>query len=393
MTFSETLYFDHQASTPVDKRVFKEMLPFFTEFSGNPHSSDHSIGWEMSEIVNHAKRSVARLIGADDDEIIFTSGATKSNNLAILGIGRRSARGDRRRVLVSAIEHKCVLSAARVLAEQFGFIVELLPVDYTGRVSVSDLENMLDEDVLLVSVMAVNNEIGTIQDIAQLAAAAHKAGAIFHCDAAQAPVAMDVQKLATTADLVSLSAHKMYGPQGVGALFVRRELHCRIEPLMYGGGQQDGLRSGTLPVALCVGMGAAADMLNDADFSSRRCALHKHTATFITQVCTLPSEITLNGPQISERHAGNANLCFHGYSALDILQILQPRLAASTGSACTTGNPETSHVLRAIGLRSEEADASIRFSLGLDTTIADIDEAVELIGGAMRRLSNLAHSA
>ena len=187
MSFSETLYFDHQASTPVDRRVFQKMSPFFAEMAGNPHSSDHALGWKMSAVVETARTSVAGLIGAEPDEIIFTSGASESNNLAILGLGRRAAGRTRQRILVSAIEHKCVLAAARALADQCGFTVEVLPVDSAGRVSVAALEGRLADDVLLVSVMAVNNEIGTIQDIRGLAAAAHKVGAVFHCDAAQAP--------------------------------------------------------------------------------------------------------------------------------------------------------------------------------------------------------------
>ena len=391
MTFSETLYFDHQATTPVDERVFQKMLLIFAETSGNPHSSDHSVGWKMSQIVTQAKASVANLIGAATDEIIFTSGATESNNLAIQGIGRRATDGKRRRILVSAIEHKCVLESARALAEQHGFSLEMLPVDRTGQVSVTSLEDVLSDDVLLVSVMAVNNEIGTIQDILRLAATAHQAGALFHCDAAQAPIAMDIGQLAALVDSLSLSAHKMYGPQGIGALYVRRDLHSQIEPLIYGGGQQDGLRSGTLPVALCAGMGVAADILDDAN--QQRQLLRQLTEHFIEKVCALPWEITVNGPDLSDRHPGNANVCFHGFSAHDILQTLQPHLAASTGSACMTGIPEPSYVLRAIGLSRDEADASVRFSLGFDSTKNDIDRAVALIGDAMNRLSHVARSA
>ena len=255
------------------------------------------------------------------------------------------------------------------------------------------LESCLNDDVLLVSVMAVNNEIGTIQDIPRLAAAAHKAGAIFHCDAAQAPIAMDIRQLASAADLISLSAHKMYGPQGIGALYVRRDLHERIEPLIYGGGQQDGLRSGTLPVALCVGMGAATEILSATDAQQERETLRDRTASFIEKVCALPWEITVNGPALSERHPGNANIAFYGFSAHDILQTLQPWLAASTGSACTTGMPEPSHVLRAIGLSGDSAEASIRFSLGATTTEEEIERAVSLIHAALQQLSEVVRSA
>ena len=393
MTFSKPLYFDHQATTPVDKRVLEKMLPFLTESCGNPHSTDHSVGWKMSQVVEDAQINIARLIGGDPDEIIFTSGATESNNLALLGLGRHETGGNRRRILVSAIEHKCILTIARILAEQYGYTIDLLPVDNEGRVSVSDLENKLDDDVLFVSVMAVNNEIGTIQDIPALSATAKEAGAIFHCDAAQAPIAMDLRNYADSVDLISLSGHKMLAPQGIGALYIRRDLQARIEPLLYGGGQQNGLRSGTLPVALCAGMGAAAEILSAKETETVRENLQRLTNSFIAQLYDLPWNFSLNGPADVERHPGNTNICFHGFSAHDILQVLQPHLAASTGSACTTGIPEPSHVLKAIGLRGDDAEASIRFSLGFHTTDEDIAQAVGLIGNALERLSKTACSA
>jgi len=393
MIFSKPLYFDHQATTPVDKRVFEKMLPFLTESCGNPHSTDHSVGWKMSQVIEDAQINIARLIGADPDEIIFTSGATESNNLALLGLGRHETGGNRRRILVSAIEHKCILTIARILAEQYGYMIDLLPVDDEGRLSVSNLENKLDDDVLFVSVMAVNNEIGTIQNIPALSAAAKEAGAIFHCDAAQAPIAINLQNYADTVDLISLSGHKMLAPQGIGALYIRRDLQTRIEPLLYGGGQQNGLRSGTLPVALCAGMGAAADILSAQETGTARENLRRIRNSFIAQLHDLPWNISLNGPTDIARHPGNANMCFHGFSAHDILQVLQPHLAASTGSACTTGIPEPSHVLKAIGLSGVDAEASIRFSLGFHTTDKDIAQAVGLIGNALERLSEVARSA
>lgn len=340
----------------------------------------------MSQVIEDAKTNIARLIGADPDEIIFTSGATESNNLALLGLGRHQTGGNRRRILVSAIEHKCILTIARILAEQYGYTIDLLPVDNKGRVSVSDLENKLDDDVLFVSVMAVNNEIGTVQDIPTLSATAKSAGAMFHCDAAQAPIAINLQNYADTVDLISLSGHKMLAPQGIGALYIRRDLQTRIEPLLYGGGQQNGLRSGTLPVVLCAGMGAAADILSTQETKTTRENLRRLRNSFIAQLRELPWNISLNGSADIERHPGNANMCFHGFSAHDILQVLQPHLAASTGSACTTGIPESSHVLKAIGLSGGDAEASIRFSLGFDTINEDVTRAVGLIGNALERL-------
>ena len=387
MKMGKIIYLDHQATTPVDTRVLAAMNPYFVESFGNPHSSDHSLGWESANAVEKAAASVARLVGADADEIILTSGATESNNLALLGLGRRAAEGRRRRILVSAIEHKCVLASARVLQDQLGFTVELLPVDSEGFVKVAALEEALDDDVLAVSVMAVNNEIGTIQDIGRISELVRSHGAVFHCDAAQAPLAMNMEAMASQADMLSLSAHKMYGPKGIGAIYIARELQGQIEPLIYGGGQQNGLRSGTVPVPLCVGMGAAADIFAAADAEEKRAQLCRRRDTFIAMLMRLPWPIALNGPQGQARHPGNANIRFADFSAYDILSALQPHLAASTGSACTSGIPEPSHVLRAIGLGGEEAESSIRFSLGFGTTNADLEEAVRLIAETLTRLA------
>lgn len=387
MTFSNTLNFDHQATTPVNEQVLNEMLPYFTEKTGNPHSSDHIIGWQSSSAVEEAAQKIALMIGADKDEIVFTSGASEANNLALLGLAKRALHGPRKRILVSAIEHKCVLEVSRVLAEQFGYGIEYIPVDKEGRVQLAALTALLDETVLAVSVMAVNNEIGTIQDIAAISLAAENAGAIFHCDAAQAPVAMDIGNLARHADLLSLSAHKMYGPQGIGALFVRGELHNQIEPLIYGGGQQNGMRSGTVPVALCVGMGAAAERICDPDIVGARNMLRERRDNFTRRILDLNPQFHLNGPSGHQRHPGNANICFRGYSASEMLNAFQPRLAASSGSACTTGTPEPSHVLKAIGLSGEDAESSIRIGLGFGTTEDDIDTAVGIVEETLNSLA------
>jgi cysteine desulfurase len=387
MDYSKLIYLDHQATTPVAEEVLQKMLPYFREAAGNPHSSDHSVGWQSSQAVASAKHSIAGLIGADEDEIIFTSGATEANNLALLGLGRRQHTGERRRILVGAIEHKCVLAIARVLENQYGYTVEQLPVDNQGRLSPQTLQDSLDADVLAVSVMAVNNEIGTIQDINRLSEVVREAGAFLHCDAAQAPVAMDISGMADQVDCLSLSAHKMYGPQGIGALFVRRGLQNRIEPLIYGGGQQNGLRSGTLPVPLCVGMGVAAELVKGKLGEKQRAELRNRRDRFVEKLLTLPWDISLNGAASPARHPGNTNIMFRGFSAQDMLQALQPKLAASTGSACTSGIPEPSHVLRAIGLTNEEAEASVRFSLGFETSDSDIDKAIEMITDVLDRQS------
>ena len=387
MRISETIYLDHQATTPVDQRVLDRMSPYFRESFGNPHSADHSLGWKSSLAVEQAAAQVAGLIGADPDEIIFTSGATEANNMALLGIARHVHHGNRKRFILSEIEHKCVLAAGRAISEQLGFPIEHLPVDEEGRVQLTSLENALDDDVHAVSIMAVNNEIGTIQDIQKISELVVKAGVIFHCDAAQAPISMDLRGIAEHVDMLSLSAHKMYGPKGIGALYIRRELQGRLEPLIYGGGQQNGLRSGTVPTALCVGMGAAAELLSGDEATQKRTLLRQRRDHFLEKLSDLPWSIRLNGPTGVSRHPGNVNICFEGFFAQDILQVLQPHLAASTGSACTSGIPEPSHVLKAIGLSAEDTEASIRFSLGFDTTGADIDDAGNLIDDTLNKLS------
>lgn len=389
MRISETIYLDHQATTPVNQQVLDRMLPYFRESFGNPHSADHVLGWKSSQAVEQAAAQVAGLLGADPDEIIFTSGATEANNMALLGLARRVRPGSRRRrFILSEIEHKCVLAAGRVISDPLGLHVDHLPVDKEGRILWASLENVLDDDVLAVSIMAVNNEIGTIQDIQKISELIRNADAIFHCDAAQAPVSMNLRGIAEHVDLLSLSAHKMYGPKGIGALYIRRELQDRLEPLIYGGGQQRGLRSGTGPTALCVGMGVAAELLSGDEARQKRAFLRQRRERFLEKLSDLPWSIRLNGPSGEACHPGNANICFEGFFAQDILQVLQPHLAASTGSACTSGIPEPSHVLKAIGLSPEDAEASIRFSLGFDTTDADIDDAVNLIHNALGKLSS-----
>lgn len=387
MKIKETVYLDHQATTPVDSRVLTEMLPYFSDSFGNPHSSDHSLGWESAHAVENAAARVARLLGADADEIFFTSGATESNNLALLGLGRRAAGGKRHRILLSAVEHKCVLATGRVLQERYGFTVDVIPVDAKGFIDLSALEDRLSEDVLAVSVMAVNNEIGTIQAIGEVSKLVRNHGAVLHCDAAQAPLAMNTEDIARQSDIVSLSAHKMYGPKGIGALAISRELQDRIEPLIYGGDQQNGLRSGTVPVPLCVGMGAAAELLATGEAGKRRAALRRRRDAFVEKLNGLACSVVVNGPSGHLRHPGNANIRFTDFAAHDILSALQPRLAASTGSACTSGIPEPSHVLRAIGLDADEADSSIRFSLGFGTNDEDIEKAVALIEETLAKLS------
>lgn len=378
MNDTSTIYADYQATTPLDPRVRDRMTPFWYQSFGNPHSGDHAVGWQAQRAVDDAAASVAALIGADADEIIFTSGATEANNLALFGLVDR-APPTLNRILVSAIEHKCVLAASDAIAERRGLTVETISVDQDGMLDLDSLETALDDDVLMVSVMAVNNEVGVIQDLARISEMLSSRNILLHCDAAQAPCAMDMQGFADHADMISLSAHKMYGPQGIGALYIRRELQDRIEPLIYGGGQQNGLRSGTLPLPLCVGMGVAAELAASSDTAAERTRVARQRDLFVRLVRDGGTPLVLNGPQTDRRHPGNANLRFEGHDAHSILGALQPNLAASTGAACTSGIPEPSHVLRAMGLTDGESDASIRFSFGRFTTDDEIDLAATLV--------------
>lgn len=373
-----TIYADYQATTPVDPRVVEIMAPYWQESFGNPHSSDHIVGWQAAKSVDQSKSSIASLIGADPDEIIFTSGATEANNLALFGLARRATPGQRR-ILVGATEHKCVLAAARALEARENFTVEQISVDKAGFIDLDQLADRLDETTLVVSVMAVNNEVGTIQDIPRIAEIVTSRGTLLHCDAAQGPCALDMSRLADHADLISLSGHKMYGPQGIGALYIRRDVQARIEPIIYGGGQQSDLRSGTVPVPLCVGMAAAAEIMqtDEGPTERKRVAGQRDTFVILLQASAYP--VSINGPTGDRRHPGNTNLQFEGLVAHDLLASLQPHLAASTGSACTSGIPEPSHVLRALGLTPAQADASNRFSFGRFTTDAEIQEAAQLV--------------
>lgn len=382
----ETIYADYQATTPMDPRVLAKMEPCWGRSFGNPHSSDHVVGWRANMAVQEATANVAKLIGADADEVIFTSGATEANNLALLGLARRAPR-ERRRILVSAIEHKCVLGAVRALSEREGFTVETIAVDSEGFVDFDDLAERLDGSILLLSVMAVNNEVGTIQDIPRIAELLSPHGILFHCDGAQAPCAVNTNDLATYADLVSLSGHKIYGPQGIGALYIRRDLKESIEPLVYGGGQQEGLRSGTVPMPLCVGMGTAAEMISGEKAAEERRLVARQRDTFIHLLQSGRFPITVNGTLGDRRHPGNANICFDGFRAQDILGVLQPRLAASTGAACASGIPEPSHVLSALGLNDTKSNASIRFSFGRFTSLEEIENAARLVGEALVAIS------
>ncbi len=371
------IYLDHMASTPVDPRVACAMAPYWSEAYGNPHSIDHSFGWRARQAVEKAADEVARLIGADSDEIVFTSGATEAINLAILGLAHRAPAG-RKRILVSAVEHKCALASARAAAVRYGTTCEVIPVDPHGRIDPLRLAKMMSEDVLCVVAMAVNNEVGTVQNTAAIGTLCAKVGAVLVCDAVQAPLAMDIDVLRDGIGLLSLSSHKIYGPKGIGALYIRRDIQNAIEPQIYGGNQQRGLRSGTLPTPLCVGFGEAATLLSSAEAAEERTRVESLRGMFEAGIQALGAPVAFNGGA-AKRHPGSSNIRFIGRDGRQLLAILQPLVAASSGSACASGIPEPSHVLRALGLSADAAESSIRFSLGRYTTEEHVTRAIGVI--------------
>ena len=372
------IYLDNQATTSCDPRVIAAMLPWFTEFFGNPHSAEHVMGQQAEAAVEAARAEVAALIGADVREIVFTSGATESNNIAIKGAARFAARmGDpRKRIITIATEHKCVLESVADLAED-GFEPVVLPVGRDGLLDPGVLRDALAVQTLLVSVMAVNNEIGVIQDIHALAAIAREAGALFHTDAAQATgkIALDVAGI----DLLSISGHKLYGPKGVGALYVRRRPRVRIAPLFSGGGQERGLRSGTLPTPLIVGLGEAC-LLAAAEMAADTVRIGALRDRMLTGLNAAIPGITING-SVGARIAGNLNLTFPGVHAIGLMAAM-PELCVSTGSACSSAEVEPSYVLRALGLSDDQAARTLRVGIGRFTSAAEIDAAVALFARA-----------
>jgi cysteine desulfurase len=377
------IYLDYQSTTPVDKRVLEEMLPWFTEKFGNPHSVTHAYGREAEAAVEAARAEVASLIGAEPREIVFTSGATESNNLAIKGAARFHRAQGRDHIVTVATEHKCVLESARAMARD-GCKVTVLPVNAKGVVDLADLSAAIDERTAIVSVMAANNEIGVLQPLAEIGALCRSRGVLFHSDAAQAVGKVPVDVEAMQIDLLSISGHKIYGPKGVGALYVRRRPRARLEPLFDGGGQERTLRSGTLATPLSVGLGAAARLAREemAEEAARLLALRWR---FLSGLKARLPELQLNG-DAERRLPGNLNLSFPGVPALSLMEAC-PSLALSTGSACTATEIEPSYVLRALGLPEALAGATLRVGLGRYTTETEVDFAIDTLASAARRLA------
>lgn len=378
----QVVYLDHNATTPVDPDVVKAMIPFLTDGFGNP-SSAHAYGTAPREGMDRARRQVAALIGAQPGGIVFTGSGSEADNLALRGAVLAAGK-DRRRLITQVTEHPAVLETCRALHRLHGVEVTYLPVDGTGAVDPADLAEALDDRTAVVSVMAANNETGTLQPVAELARLAHARGALFHCDAAQAAGKIPLDVHALGVDLLTLVGHKMYAPKGVAALYVREGVP--LEPLVYGGGQEGGLRAGTENVALAAALGTAAELAATelADGGAQRLAglrdrLHRALSK------ALPGRVHLNGAE-RDRLPGTLNISIDGTTGHELLAAA-PDLAASTGSACHSGAATPSPVLRAMGLDDARALGAVRLSLGRWTTAADVDRAAGMLIDAVHALA------
>lgn len=379
------LYLDYSATTPVDPRVAKLMCDCLTQEGnfGNPASRSHLYGWQAEEAVENARRQVADLINADPREIVWTSGATESDNLAIKGVAHFYHKKGKH-IITSKVEHKAVLDTCRQL-EREGFEVTYLDPDSEGLITPAMVQDALREDTVLVSLMHVNNEIGVVTDIAAIGEITRAAKVLFHVDAAQSAGKIAIDLEAMKVDLMSFSAHKIYGPKGIGALYVRRKPRVRLEAQMHGGGHERGMRSGTLATHQIVGMGAAfaiAQEEMEAE-NARIIALRERLWDGVKDM----EEVYMNGSH-DQRVSGNANISFNFVEGESLLMSLR-ELAVSSGSACTSASLEPSYVLRALGMSDELAHSSIRFSIGRFTTEEDIDQAIEQVRKAVTKLREL----
>ncbi len=371
------IYLDYQATTPLDPRVLDTMMPYLTEKYGNPHSTNHSFGWEAQAGVEQARKQVADLIGADVDEIIFTSGATESNNIALKGLAY-AAYPVKNHIITVVTEHICVLESCHSL-EKAGFEITYLPVNTDGLIDLKELTEAITPKTSLVSVMAVNNEIGVLQNLSEISKICTENNVIFHTDAAQAvgKISLDVNDL--NIGLLSISGHKLYGPKGIGALYIRNSLTLRPMALFDGGGQESGLRSGTLAPALCAGLGEACRIAgHDNDHIS------KLSEKLKTSIMGELDGVCLNGSN-TQRYPGNMNFSFDGVKGNLLVKELR-NIAISTGSACSTEKLGPSHVLVALGLSKKQIDSSIRIGFGRMTTIPEIDFAAQQIIYAVNKI-------
>lgn len=383
------IYLDHHSTTPVDERVLEQMLPYFREKFGNAASINHVFGWRAAEAVDKARQQVADLLQVTPKSIVFTSGATEANNLALKGVLRASPPGSH--VVTTAIEHKAVLDPLKRMQRQ-GYGVTIVPVDGTGEVSPQQIAEALRPETVLVSVMWANNEVGTIQPLSEIHRLCQARGVLLHTDAAQAVGKLPLDLAKTDVDLLSLSGHKLYAPQGIGALVVRQgEPRIRLEPLFDGGGHEGRLRSGTLPVALIVGLGAACEIARQ-EMAAEAARLQKLARQLQDGLSRRLTGLVFNGhTALAEeegpvrRLPGNVHVSFAGVDGIALLASLK-EIAVSSGSACTSADPEPSHVLRAMGIPEAMSLASLRFGLGRETTPEQIDFTISYVAETVNRL-------
>ena len=383
----KTLYFDYSATTPVDPRVAAKMIPYLTEDFGNPASRSHPYGWTAEKAVEEAREQVALLVGANSKEIVFTSGATESNNLAIKGAGNFYSGTKGKHIITVRTEHKAVLDTVREMERQ-GFEATYINVKENGLIDLDVFRAAIRPDTVLASVMLVNNEIGVIQDIEAIGNICREKGIIFHVDAAQATGKMPIDLSRLPVDLMSFSAHKTYGPKGIGALYVRRKPRVRLEAQMHGGGHERGMRSGTLATHQIVGMGEAFRIAREemATENERIRMLRDRLYNGLKDI----EEVHLNG-DMEQRVPHNLNVSFNYVEGESLVMAIK-QLAVSSGSACTSASLEPSYVLRALGRSDELAHSSIRFSIGRFTTVEEVDYAIKLLHekiGKLRELSPL----
>lgn len=379
------VYMDYQSTTPCDTRVFGVMKPYFCEEFGNPHSSTHIMGQVARNAIEEARIKVANIISAPkESDIIFTSGATESNNLAIQGVAK-NYKDKGNRILYSAIEHKCVIDTCLAMKKE-GFDVHEIPVLKNGILDIDAFKKLINDQTILVSVMAVNNEIGTIQPIDEIGAICKKHGALFHCDAAQAIGKIDINVVSSEIDLLSISGHKIYGPKGIGALYIRSNPKVRLFPLTFGGRQEGKVRSGTLPTPLCVGFGVACTIAME-EMHDENLRLTKFKEYFIDKLFQSLEKISLNGdPQ--KRIPGCLNFSFYGVEGEGIMLGMKD-VCVSSGSACTSESLRSSYVLKAIDVCDDIAHSSIRIGFGRQTTFEEVEYVALRIVESVNRLRNM----
>ncbi|MEM7569898.1 MAG: cysteine desulfurase family protein [Pseudomonadota bacterium] len=380
MRIKNAIYMDYQSTTPLDPVAKAAMLPFMEDKFGNPHSSSHRFGWEAEAAVDVARGQVASVLDVDPAHLFFTSGATESNNMAIKGLalGHLQRPGT---IITLASEHSCVLESVRA-AQTFGHVPEIVPIQPNGLVDLGALEAALTTDVFLVSVMAVNNEIGTIQPLEKIASLLKPRGILLHCDAAQAYGKVPVDTLAQHCDLISLSAHKIYGPKGIGALYVSAEAQRHMSPHMSGGGQEGHLRSGTLAPALCAGFGAAAQIAAEK-LEGEQTRAQRHFEMLLAGLDAMPGDYVLNGCA-DTRLKSNVNVSFHGTDSARLMANVR-RLAVSSGAACASAKEGPSYVLEALGVPPALAEASLRIGTGRFTDDSQVSDALGYIEDALAK--------